>query len=116
MIRVKRVYEEPAKEDRFRVLVDRLWPRGLSKDRAKVDLWMKEIAPSDALREQFHQEKVNWVEFEKRYRVELKSKKELLKEIGKLEHEQGTVTLVYGRKDEKQNQAVVLASLLKGKR
>jgi len=116
MIRTKRVYEEPSKEDGFRVLVDRLWPRGLSKDRAKVDLWLKEIAPSDALRKQFHCEKVNWKEFEKRYRVELKAKKELLKEIRRLEREHGTVTMVYGRNDKEQNQAVVLAQVLKGKK
>jgi uncharacterized protein YeaO (DUF488 family) len=113
MMQTKRVYAEPAKADGFRVLVDRLWPRGLSKDRAKVDLWLKEIAPSDVLRNQFHQEKVTWPEFEKRYRVELKAKKELLKEISKLEQKHGTVTLVYGRNDEKQNQAVVLLAVLK---
>jgi uncharacterized protein YeaO (DUF488 family) len=116
MIQVKRVYEKPAKEDGFRVLVDRLWPRGLSKDRARVDLWLKEIAPSDVLRERFHEEKVDWAEFEKLYRVELRAKKELLNEIGKLEREHGTVTLVYGRKDEKQNQAVVLVRVLKGQK
>jgi len=116
MIRVKRVYEDPAKEDGFRVLVDRLWPRGLPKVRAKVDLWMKEIAPSDALRKAFHQETVNWPQFEKRYLIELTKKKDLLDEIRKLEKTNGTITLVYGRNDEKQNQAVVLAGLLKGKR
>ena len=116
MIRVKRVYEEPSKEDGFRVLVDRLWPRGLSKERANVDLWMKEIAPSDALRKAFHQEKVNWGEFEKRYLTELTKKKDLLEEIRKLEKEHGTICLVYGRNDEKQNQAVVLAKVLKEKR
>ena len=67
MIRVKRVYEKPAKEDSFRLLVDRLWPRGLTKERAAVDLWMKEIAPSDALRKWFGHEPEKWPEFEKRY-------------------------------------------------
>ena len=114
MILTKRVYGEPSKKDGFRVLVDRLWPRGLTKEKAKVDLWMKEIAPSDALRKAFHAEKVDWAEFEKKYRTELKDKKELLSEIGALEKKHGTVTLVYGRHDEKQNQAVVLASVLKG--
>jgi len=116
MIRVKRVYEEPAKEDGFRVLVDRLWPRGLTKARAKVDLWMKEIAPSDALRKAFHQEGVTWPQFEKRYAAELAKKKDLLAEIRGLEKEHGTVTLIYGRNDEKQNQAVIIAGTLKGKR
>jgi uncharacterized protein YeaO (DUF488 family) len=113
MILVKRVYEEPSKKDGFRVLVDRLWPRGLTKAKANLDLWMKEIAPSDALRKAFHGEKVDWAEFAKKYRAELKGKEELFKEIRALEKKHGTVTLVYGRNDEKQNQAVVIVELLK---
>ena len=116
MVRIKRVYEEPAKDDGYRILVDRLWPRGLTKERAKVDLWMKEIAPSDALRKWFGHEAEKWVEFAKRYRVELHKKKDLLKEVKRLERERGTVTLVYGRNDEKQNQAVLIAVALKGKK
>ena len=116
MIRIKRVYEEPAKQDRYRILVDRLWPRGLTKERAKVDLWVKEIAPSDALRKWFGHEPEKWPEFAKRYRSELAKKKDLLKEVKKLEREHGTVTLLYGRKDEKQNQAVLIAAALKGKK
>lgn len=115
MIQTKRVYENPDKSDGFRILVDRLWPRGLTKERAHVDLWLKEIAPSDALRKQFH-ETENWPEFEKRYRSELVGKKELLAEIKKLEKEHKKVTLLFGRKDDKRNQAVVLASILKGKK
>jgi uncharacterized protein YeaO (DUF488 family) len=113
MIRTKRVYEKPAKEDGFRVLVDRLWPRGLTKEKAGVDLWMKEIAPSDELRKWFHHEEGAWSEFEKRYKKELDGKKEQFGELKKLEKEHGVVTLLYGSKDEKQNQAVVLAGLLK---
>jgi uncharacterized protein YeaO (DUF488 family) len=116
MIRIKRVYEEPAKQDGYRILVDRLWPRGLTKERAKVDLWVKEIAPSDALRKWFGHEPEKWPQFAKRYRSELARKKDLLKEVKKLEREHGTVTLLYGRKDEKQNQAVLIASALKGKK
>jgi uncharacterized protein YeaO (DUF488 family) len=116
MIRIKRVYEEPAKDDGYRILVDRLWPRGLTKQRAKVDLWMKEIAPSDALRKWFGHEPGKWTEFVKRYRSELAKKKDLLKEAKRLEREHGTVTLLYGRKDEKQNQAVLIAAKLKGKK
>jgi uncharacterized protein YeaO (DUF488 family) len=116
MIRIKRVYEEPTKDDGHRVLVDRLWPRGLTKEHAKVDLWMKEIAPSDALRKWFGHEAEKWVEFAKRYRVELRKKKDLLKEVKRLEREHGTVTLVYGRNDEKQNQAVLIAAALKRKK
>lgn len=116
MIRIKRVYEEPAKQDGYRILVDRLWPRGLTKERAKVDLWVKEIAPSDALRKWFGHEPEKWPEFAKRYRSELAKKKDLLKEVKKLEREHGNLTLLYGRKDEKQNQAVLIASALKGKK
>jgi uncharacterized protein YeaO (DUF488 family) len=110
------VYQEPAKDDGYRILVDRLWPRGLTKERAKVDLWMKEIAPSDALRKWFGHEAEKWPEFVKRYRSELAKKSELLKEVKRLERERATVTLLYGRKDEKQNQAVLIAAALKGKK
>jgi len=116
MVRTKRVYEEPGKEDGYRILVDRLWPRGLTKERARVDLWMKEIAPSDALRKWFGHEAEKWPEFVKRYRSELTAKKDLMKEVKRLESEHGTVTLLYGRKDEKQNQAVLIAAALKGNR
>ena len=116
MIRTKRVYEKPAKDDGFRLLVDRLWPRGLTKERAAVDQWMKEIAPSDALRKWFGHEPEKWLEFEKRYRKELSVKKDLLGEIRKLESAHKVVTLLYGRHDEKQNQAVILADMLKRKR
>jgi uncharacterized protein YeaO (DUF488 family) len=115
MIRVKRVYEEPKKEDGFRILVDRLWPRGFTKERAQADLWMKEIAPSDALRKWFGHEPEKWNEFAKRYRAELSKKKDLLTEVKLLEQEHGTVTLLYGRNDEKQNQALLIAEAL-GKR
>lgn len=116
MIQTKRVYDKPAKEDGFRILVDRLWPRGLTKQKAHVDLWMKEIAPSDQLRKWFHHEEGNWGEFAKRYKTELAEKKDLLSELKKLSDEHGTVTLLFGSKDETQNQAVVLAGMLKGKK
>jgi len=116
MIQIKRVYEKPGKDDGFRVLVDRLWPRGLTKEKAHVDLWMKEIAPSDELRKWFHHEERNWGEFEKKYKAELVKKKDLLNELGKLGKEHGTITLLFGSKDEKQNQAVILAEMLKGKK
>lgn len=113
MIQTKRVYEKPAKTDGFRVLVDRLWPRGLTKDKAKVDFWMKEIAPSDELRKWFHHEEGSWDEFEKKYKAELAEKKELVNQLNGLVKEHGTVTLLFGSKDEKQNQAVALAEMLK---
>ena len=113
MLRIKRVYDKPSKEDGWRVLVDRLWPRGMTKEAAKIDLWMKEIAPSDALRKSFHHDVDNWPEFEKKYRAELKQKKELLAELKKIEKEHRTLTLLYGAKDTEHNQAVVLAEILK---
>jgi uncharacterized protein YeaO (DUF488 family) len=113
MIQTKRVYDKAAKTDGFRVLVDRLWPRGLTKEKAHVDLWMKEIAPSDELRKRFHHEERSWNEFEKRYKAELEKKKELLSELHGLVKEHDTVTLLYGSKDEQHNQAVVLAQMLK---
>ena len=106
------MYEKPAKEDGFRVLVDRLWPRGMKKEAAKVDLWMKDVAPSDGLRKSFHHESMEWGDFEKKYQAELKNKKENLAELRKLEKEHGTVTLLFGAKDEEHNQAVLLAKAL----
>jgi uncharacterized protein YeaO (DUF488 family) len=116
MIQTKRVYEKASKGDGFRVLVDRLWPRGLTKEKAGVNLWMKEIAPSDELRKWFHHEERNWGEFVKRYKAELAKKKNLLSKMNELEREHATVTLLYGSKDEKQNQAVMLAEMLKRKK
>jgi uncharacterized protein YeaO (DUF488 family) len=113
MIRIKRVYEKSAKDDGWRVLVDRLWPRGMKKEQANIDVWMKEIAPSDELRKSFHHDAMKWPDFEKKYQSELKKKKERIAELKKLEKDHGTVTLLFGAKDEKHNQAVVLAKELK---
>jgi uncharacterized protein YeaO (DUF488 family) len=113
MIRVKRVYEKPAKEDGFRVLVDRLWPRGMKKEAAKVNLWLKDVAPSDKLRKSFHHKAMKWTEFEKEYHAELQNKEESLAELNKLEKGHGTVTLLYGAKNQEHNQAVLLAKALK---
>jgi uncharacterized protein YeaO (DUF488 family) len=116
VIKIKRVYESSATEDGFRALVDRLWPRGLTKEKAHVDLWMKEIAPSDELRKWFHHKERNWGEFVKKYKAELAGKKDLLSQLKKLHKEHKTITLLYGSKDEQQNQAVVLADLLRSSR
>jgi uncharacterized protein YeaO (DUF488 family) len=116
MIRIARVYEAPGKSDGWRVLVDRLWPRGLTKKAAKADEWMKDIGPSDALRKWFGHEPERWVEFQKRYRAELTKKKDLVAHLRQAEREHGTVTLLYGAKDEEHNQAVVLCDVLKAKR
>lgn len=113
MIKIKRVYEKSEEKDGWRVLVDRLWPRGMKKEAARVDLWMKDIAPSDALRKSFHHEAMKWPNFQARYKSELKRKKDLLEELKKMEKEHGTLTLLFGAKDEKNNQAAVLAEMLK---
>ena len=112
MIKIKRVYEKAEATDGFRVLVDRLWPRGMKKEAAKVDLWMKDVAPSDELRKFFHHEAPKWPSFERKYKAELKKKTDLLAELRKLEKEHGKLTLVFGARDVKQNQAVVLAEAL----
>ena len=113
MVRIKRVYEAAAKEDGYRVLVDRLWPRGMKKEAAKIDLWMKDIAPSDKLRKSFHHDAMNWPDFEKKYRAELKKKEEWLAQLKKLEKEYGTLTLLFGARDPEHNQAAILAEALK---
>ena len=112
MIRIKRVYDVASKEDGFRILVDRLWPRGLSKGEAKVDLWLKEVAPSDDLRKWFSHDPGKWQGFIRRYENQLKDKQELLREIKQAEKEKGTVTLLYSARDEEYNQAVALLAFL----
>ncbi len=112
MIKIKRAYQPPEKEDGFRILVDRLWSRGVSKDKAKLDLWLKEVAPSNELRKWFGHDPEKWLEFQKRYSAELKDKKSFLSKIKDLEKEKGTVTLIYSAKDEEHNDAVVLRDKL----
>jgi uncharacterized protein YeaO (DUF488 family) len=113
MVKVKRVYEKAESKDGWRVLVDRLWPRGMKKEAAKTDLWMKDVAPRDTLRKWFGHEPKKWRDFQRKYRAELKERAELLAELKKLEKKHGTVTLLFGAKDEQHNQAVVLAEVLK---
>jgi uncharacterized protein YeaO (DUF488 family) len=112
MVRVKRVYEKAEKGDGWRVLVDRLWPRGMKKEAAKIDLWMKDVAPSDTLRKSFCHDVKKWPAFQKKYRAELAEKKAMIAELKKMEKEHGTLTLLFGAKDEEHNQAVVLAEFL----
>lgn len=112
MIKIKRVYDSPAKDDDFRILVDRLWPRGMTKEKAKVDLWLKEVAPSDDLRRWFAHDPKRWQEFKSKYRAELKNKQELLAKIKQMEKEKGMVTLLYSAKDEEHNNAVALSAIL----
>ncbi|MGN6517148.1 MAG: DUF488 domain-containing protein [Rhizomicrobium sp.] len=108
-IKVKRVYETPERSDGKRILVDRLWPRGVKKN--AIDVWIKEVAPSDALRNWFHHEVPRWSAFRSKYRKELARNREAIAELRK--QAKGTATLLYGAKDEKHNQAVVLAEYLK---
>jgi uncharacterized protein YeaO (DUF488 family) len=112
MIKIKRVYEMAAEDDGFRILVDRLWPRGLSKEKAEVDLWLKEVAPSDELRKWFAHDPEKWEDFKRKYGKELAAKQELLKEIRRIEEEKGTVTLVYSARDVEHNNAVALQAVL----
>ncbi|MCP9449810.1 MAG: DUF488 domain-containing protein [Nitrospira sp.] len=110
-VSIKRIYEPPAKSDGFRVLVDRLWPRGLSKETAHIDLWLCEIGPSTALRKWFNHDPARWAEFCRRYQAELKEKEDLLALLVK-EAQTKPITLLYSAKDERHNQAVALQSFL----
>jgi uncharacterized protein YeaO (DUF488 family) len=110
-IKLKRVYEEPAKADGTRILVDRLWPRGLSKEKAQVDLWLKDVAPSTELRKWFAHDPAKWTEFKTRYRAELKHRKEQI-DLLKQATARSPATLLYGAKDQEHNEAIVLQELL----
>ena len=115
-IGLKRVYEPPSPEDGYRILVDRLWPRGLSKDAAHVDLWLRRIAPTTQLRAWYAHDVAKWPEFRARYREELTSHGDLLELIGDIERHRGVITLLFGAKDEEHNEANVLLGELKRKR
>ena len=114
MIKIKRVYDEPNESDGFRILVDRLWPRGLSRSKIKLDLWLKDIAPSDELRKWFSHDPKKWEEFKSRYFKELDEKKELVELIIE-KASRGVVTLLYGAKDERFNNAVALKEYIECK-
>ena len=113
MIKLKRAYEKPSRDDGSRILVERLWPRGLTKERAAVDLWLKEVAPSPELRKWFGHDPAKWEQFQKRYWKELQEKKEAVQQL-KQKSKQGTVTLVYAARDEEHNSALVLKRFLEG--
>ena len=112
-IRAKRVYAAPSEQDGVRVLVDRLWPRGVSKERARIDYWLKEVAPSDALRKRFHGKPGDWEAFRSAYAKELERPPacDALAEL-KVLAEQGRVTLIYASRDEARNNAEALRRLL----
>jgi len=111
-IKIKRVYDHPTKDDGMRILVDRLWPRGLSKKEAKVYLWLKNIAPSNELRKWFSHDVAKWQEFQKRYANELKNNKENLDKLKQLVKEEATITLLFAATDIEHNNAVVLKRIL----
>jgi len=114
MIRVKRVYDAPAADDGTRILVDRLWPRGIRKEKAGVALWLKEIGPSDELRKWFSHDPDKWAEFKERFFEELDRKKDLVQMIVEKSRE-GDVTLLFGSKEERYNNAQALREYLKRK-
>jgi uncharacterized protein YeaO (DUF488 family) len=107
MIKIKRIYDAATLDDGIRILVDRLWPRGLSKEKAKVDLWLKEIAPSNELRKWYAHDPRKWDEFKKKYFRDLDMKRELVNQIVQ-KMKEGDVTLLYSSKEEKINNAVAL--------
>lgn len=113
MIQIKRAYDEATGEDGQRILVDRIWPRGLSKDKAQFALWLKEVAPSTELRKWFNHEPEKWPEFQRQYKLELQHNAAL----AQLEHlaKQHNITLIYAAKDTEHNNAVVLQQILQDK-
>lgn len=110
-IKLKRAYDPPAPDDGFRVLVDRLWPRGMTKDEARIGLWLKEAAPSNELRSWFGHDPARWEEFGQRYFRELEARPETLAPLADAIRK-GTVTLLFGAKDEAHNNAVVLREFI----
>lgn len=111
-IQIRRIYEPPSADDGARILVDRLWPRGVSKEEAKLTLWLKDIAPSTELREWFGHDPSRWHEFSRRYRAELKANETGVAEVAGF-LKSGRVTLLYGARDTEHNDAVVLADYLR---
>ncbi len=111
MVKIKRIYDPPASEDGRRVLVDRLWPRGVAREEARIDEWLQEIAPSDDLRKWFGHDPTRWEEFRNRYRHELEGHDDILARL-RAEAKKGRVTLLFAAKDEEHNNAVVLKGLL----
>jgi uncharacterized protein YeaO (DUF488 family) len=113
-VKLKRAYEPPASSDGRRILIDRLWPRGVSKAQAAIDQWRKDVAPSTDLRKWFGHDPARWQEFRKRYAAEIREHSEELRELRRRARE-GTVTLVYSARDEAHNDAVVLREILLGR-
>jgi uncharacterized protein YeaO (DUF488 family) len=115
MIRIRRIYEKPAGDDGVRILVDRLWPRGVKRENAKIDYWMKDLAPSDQLRQWFGHDPKKWPEFQRRYRMELATAPAPWTELLRLA-EKKDITLLFGSKNQRYNNAVALAEFLQERR
>ena len=115
MIKIERIYNNPRGNNSFRILVDRLWPRGLSKDKVKVDLWQKDIAPSNSLRVWFGHDEKKWDEFKRKYFKELEKKDEAVTAIIKKAKEKDSITLLYGAKEKRFNNASALKEYLEKK-
>ena len=113
-VNLKRAYESPAAADGTRVLIDRLWPRGISKEKAALDQWMKDIAPSNQLRKWFGHDPARWNEFRRRYAAELHKNPHLLEQLRSVARD-GPITLVYSARDEAYNDAIVLRDLILGR-
>jgi uncharacterized protein YeaO (DUF488 family) len=117
IIRIKRIYDDPKEDNSFRILVDRRWPRGLSKEKTRINLWQKDIAPSNTLRKWFGHDEKKWEEFKRKYFKELdkKSNSETVDEIIKMAKEHSSITLLYGAKEERFNNAAALKEYLEQK-
>jgi uncharacterized protein YeaO (DUF488 family) len=112
-IEIARIYEDKETSDNIRILVDRLWPRGISKDEAHLDYWFKEWAPSDDLRKKFHADKISWEEFSQDYKAELNENKNQISSDLEEVDKRKSLTLLYGSKDKTHNHAVLLKDFLK---
>ena len=114
MIKIKRIYDEPAETDGMRILVDRLWPRGISKEEAKLDHWLKEIGPTNELRKSFHHDELSFTAFKEKYLQELTSgkQKEALEELKRIYNSEEKVTLLFAAKNEENNQARILKEMI----
>ncbi len=113
MVKLKRIYQAYDENDGYRILVDRLWPRGILKEKAYLDMWLKDIAPSTELRKWFDHDLEKWESFQEKYRAELINNEEPLLILKRLKIEHSVITLLYGAKDELHNEAIVLLELLK---
>ncbi len=111
MIKLKRIYIKPEKSDGFRILVDRLWPRGVSKGKAALDLWLKDITPSDKLRKWFGHDPKKWETFQKKYKSEIMANKESFSQLRGIIKKKRNITLLYASRDGEHNEAIVLKNL-----